>query len=486
MDIDAVLKQYDRFGICLGLERIEQLLVDLGNPQQQVPIVHVAGTNGKGSVCAYLSAVLKAAGYRVGRFISPHLITWNERICLNDQPISDADLERSLLKVQSVIQTDQPSPTQFEVITAAAWWYFAEQRVDIAVIEVGLGGRLDATNVCDRPLVSVITSLSRDHWQRLGSTLAEIATEKAGILKPSRPAVLGPLPPAAEAVVKNRIAQLDCPAIWVQPAHLIQKDEQAWAEYEGIEYPLTLAGEFQLTNSALAIAALLNLRDQGWQVTDQTIAVGMGQTRWPGRMQLINWQGQEILIDGAHNPAAAQELRRYVDGLDYAEVNWVVGMLGTKDHQEILQALLSNYPSTIKAHHLYLVPIPGHASANPEALAILANHVCPWLASCQTYPNLLGGLEAACPPQDSSLTGSAQNRSPNLLEQRRILKAPFLRGLGDQNLSNSEVPQYMPWTDMLGEGEVGGATKSLKTRLTVVCGSLYLVGELLQQLQADR
>ncbi|MBW4553134.1 MAG: bifunctional folylpolyglutamate synthase/dihydrofolate synthase [Aphanocapsa sp. GSE-SYN-MK-11-07L] len=475
MDIDSILKQYDRFGVCLGLERIEQLLADLGHPQQQVPIVHVAGTNGKGSVCAYLSAVLKAAGYRVGRFISPHLVNWNERICINDQPISDLDLERSLLKVQSVIQPDQP--TQFELITAAAWWYFAEQRVEIAVIEVGLGGRLDATNVCDRPLVSVITSLSRDHWQRLGPTLADIAGEKAGILKPSRPSVVGPLPPAAVAVVKNRIAELDCPGIWVQPARLIQKGEQSWAEYQGIEYPLVLAGEFQLTNSAVAIAALLSLREQGWsKITDQAIVTGMGQTRWPGRMQWINWQGEQILIDGAHNPAAAKELRRYVDGLGYAQVNWVVGMLGTKDHQEILQALLSAHLSTIKAHYLYLVPIPGHASANPEALAILAQHVCPWLASCQTYPNLSAGLEAALQAQTS---GAALDDFD--ARHLRPLNPPIL---GDfRSSSPVRLSAHVEAQSWGGRG----ATEGFKTpHLTVICGSLYLIGELLTQLQDDR
>jgi dihydrofolate synthase / folylpolyglutamate synthase len=469
VDIDAVLKQYDRFGVCLGLERIEQLLADLGNPQQQVPIVHVAGTNGKGSVCAYLSAVLKAAGYRVGRFISPHLVNWNERICINGQQITDLDLERSLLQVQSVIRADQPSPTQFEVITAAAWWYFAQQGVDIAVIEVGLGGRLDATNVCDRPLVSIITSLSRDHWQRLGPTLADIASEKAGILKPSCPAVIGPLPPAAEAMVKNRVADLDCPAIWPQPANLIHQDESPWAEYQGIQYPLVLAGAFQLTNSAVAIAALLLLRDQGWQITDQAIATGMGQTRWPGRMQWINWQNQTILIDGAHNPAAAQELRRYVDGLGCDRVNWVIGMLGTKDHQQILQALLQ--PSD----RLYLVPVSGHASANPEALAILANHVCPWLSSCQTYPNLSAGLEAACQTSHQSLAEITQRRSPNP-HKKGAFEIPS--ELGNQNLSHSKALQNMSLTDaQVGVG--GAATEGLKSRLTVVCGSLYLLGELL-------
>jgi dihydrofolate synthase / folylpolyglutamate synthase len=389
VDIDAFLKQYDRFGVCLGLERIGQLLADLGNPHWQVPIIHVAGTNGKGSVCAYLSAMLTAAGYRVGRFISPHLLAWNERICLNEQPISDLDLERSLLAVAAVIRADQPSPTQFEVITAAAWWYFAQQQVELAVIEVGLGGRLDATNVCDRPLVSVITSLSRDHWQRLGSSLAEIATEKAGILKPGRPAVIGRLPPEAETVIKQRIADLNCPAIWPQPAQLLNTYPQAWAKSGGIEYPLPLAGEFQLANSALAIATLGLLRNQGWAITDQAIATGMGKTVWPGRMQRLSWQNQEILVDGAHNPAAAEALRQYIDSLGIQRVSWVIGMLASKDHAQILQALLR------PGDRLYLIPVPGHDGADPADLSKLARQICPQITDAQPCPNLPIGMAAA-------------------------------------------------------------------------------------------
>src|SRR6476646_9084330 len=200
LNVDALLNRFGHFGVHLGLERIQRLLAELGNPHQQVPIIHVAGSNGKGSTCAYLSAVLTEAGYRVGRYTSPHLVDWCERICLNEQPIAPEVLAQVLQQVEAAIAPDQPSPTQFEVITAAMWLYFAQQQVDIAVVEVGLGGRLDATNVCDRPLVSVITSISREHWQRLGPTIADIAGEKAGILKPNCPAVVGPLPPEAQAV----------------------------------------------------------------------------------------------------------------------------------------------------------------------------------------------------------------------------------------------------------------------------------------------
>jgi dihydrofolate synthase/folylpolyglutamate synthase len=169
MEIDEILKPFQRFGVHLGLERIEKLLADLGNPHQLVPVIHVAGTNGKGSVCAYLSSVLTEVGYRVGRYTSPHLIDWNERIYLNEQPIINEALGELLLQIKAAIPEDcEDSPTQFEAITAAAWLYFAQQQVDIAVMEVGLGGRLDATNVCSQPLATIITSLSREHWQVLG------------------------------------------------------------------------------------------------------------------------------------------------------------------------------------------------------------------------------------------------------------------------------------------------------------------------------
>lgn len=169
MAIDGLLQTFSHFGVRLGLDAIQQLLKNLGDPHEQVPIIHVAGSNGKGSVCAYLSTILTEAGYTVGRYTSPHLIDWTERICLNNQAIAPETLESILQEVVAAIQPDDLPPTQFEVITAAAWLYFAQQEVDVAVMEVGLGGRLDATNLCDYPLVSIITSISREHWQRLGA-----------------------------------------------------------------------------------------------------------------------------------------------------------------------------------------------------------------------------------------------------------------------------------------------------------------------------
>lgn len=454
-DIDSTLQTFARFGVRLGLESIQELLAALGNPQEQVPIIHVTGSNGKGSVCAYLSAVLTEAGYRVGRYTSPHLVHWQERICINEQPIATSDLEHVLQQVITASRSLEPSPTQFEVFTAAAWLYFAQQHVDIAVMEVGLGGRLDATNVCDRPLASIITSISREHWQRLGDTLAAIAWEKAGILKPNCLAVIGQVPPEAAAVIHRRIVELNCPALYPQPA----KDlSDGWAVYQGTEayevqsdsptfeadsvvvlkalkYRSPLLGDIQRHNVALAIATLQNLRQQGWQLSDETIANGIAKTKWAGRLQWFNWQGHNLLIDGAHNPASAEVLRQFVDspaisGNRSVSIHWVMGMLSTKDHADVFKALLR------AGDRLYLVPVPDHSTAEPETLAALAHEVCPDLTACQTYPDVMLALEAA--------TSSGLPYQPET--------------------------QIQPRTD---------------APLTVLCGSLYLIGHFFQAIDTE-
>ena len=394
MNANSILQSYQHFGVHLGLERIHQLLQKLDNPHQQVPIIHIAGTNGKGSVCAYLSSVLTEAGYRVGRYTSPHLIDWTERICINQKPISPTELQQCLERVVAATENNTETPTQFEIITAAAWLYFAEQKTDIAVIETGLGGRLDATNVCETPLASVITSISLDHWQILGPTVADIAGEKAGILKAKCPAVIGELPESARIVVEKRIQELDCPATWVKPARDLG---QGFAEYQlnqnavKIKYQLPLLGKIQLMNSAIAIATLQILQNQGWQISPTAIENGIAKTQWPGRLQQTTWKNRNILIDGAHNPAAAIALREYVDRLNNhpSPINWVIGILATKDCDDILKALLK------KGDRLYLVPVPDHNSSSPAELAALAQIICPELTLCQAFPDLTTALDAA-------------------------------------------------------------------------------------------
>lgn len=396
--IDLRLAPFHQFGVNLGLERIQTLLAALGSPDRAVPIIHVAGTNGKGSVCAYLSSILTAAGYKVGRYTSPHLVDWNERICIDDCPISTEDALTILDRVIAAIDLTTPTPTQFEIVTAAMWLYFAESQVDIAVIEVGLGGRLDATNVCDRPLATVITSISYEHWQQLGDTIAKIAGEKAGILKPGCPAIVGTLPAEAMSVVAARVEALNCPVTWVKPATPSQlpphepkaspgSDFLPWVKSDGVCYPLALLGEMQLTNSAIAVATVRVLRQMGWQISDPTIVAGMANTRWLGRIQWTTWQGHKLLIDGAHNTAAAIALRQYVDTLA-VPISWTIGMLSTKAHREIFQALLR------PGDRLDLVPVPEHSSADLLSLADLARSVCPALSSIETHPDLVTGLAA--------------------------------------------------------------------------------------------
>ena len=394
MNAESILQSYQHFGVHLGLERIHQLLQKLDNPHQQVPIIHIAGTNGKGSVCAYLSSVLTEAGYRVGRYTSPHLVDWTERICINQKPISPTELQQCLERVVAATANHTETPTQFEIITAAAWLYFAEQKTDIAVIETGLGGRLDATNVCETPLASVITSISLDHWQILGPTVADIAGEKAGILKAKCPAVIGELPESARIVVEKRIQELDCPATWVKPAIDLG---QGFAEYQlnqnsvKIKYQLPLLGKIQLMNSAIAIATLQTLQNQGWQISPTAIENGIAKTQWPGRLQQTTWKNRNILIDGAHNPAAAIALREYVDRLNNhpSPINWVIGIMATKDCDDILKALLK------KGDRLYLVPVPDQNSSSPAELAALAQIICPELTFCQAFSDLTTALDAA-------------------------------------------------------------------------------------------
>ncbi|AFY68503.1 FolC bifunctional protein [Thalassoporum mexicanum PCC 7367] len=432
------LARFQRFGIHLGLTRIKQLLDDLGNPQTQVPIVHVAGTNGKGSVCAYVASVLQAAGYKTGRYTSPHLIDWHERICINDRWISNHDLIAALEVVQSKIKptTPEQTPTQFEVFTAAAWWYFAQQQVDIAVIETGLGGRLDATNVCDRPLVSVITSISMDHWQRLGNTLGQIAGEKAGIIKPNRPVVVGELPAEAAAVIAKQANDCQSPITWVEPARFInsavyisepssssslgdrtiepnnqtkqtnradlnqantisnsssqnQSNQSSFAKlpmatWQDITYPLSLLGDYQLINSAIALATIQALQQQQWQIDEQAIQTGMAQTSWAGRLQWVDYQNRRLLIDGAHNLAAAKQLRQFCDRT-FANQDrcWIMGILATKDYAGILKALVN------KGDRLITLPIPGHQCVDPQELVAIGQPLL------NTKPTLANNLEQA-------------------------------------------------------------------------------------------
>lgn len=348
------INQLNSKGIALGLERIEALLDRLGNPQKGQRFVHVAGTNGKGSVCAFLDSALREAGLRVGRYISPTLYDYRERIQIDGQYISKQAVASLLTTIQQAcVQMERQGlepPTVFEVETALAFLYFAEQHCDYVLLEVGMGGRLDSTNVITQPVLSVITPISLDHTRMLGDHLAAIAAEKGGIVKPHCPAVLGPQQPEAQAVLTARCQQCGITPLQVD-VNQIQKQQWSW-QGQRFSYgrwsqlTIGLSGDYQRVNGAIAIEALQLLQKEEPALTDEAIRVGLAKARWPGRFEIIG-QAPLFVVDGAHNPAGAQALAQTLQEHFSGKRIWLLlGVFRDKDYQQI-GAILSGCSQTV-------------------------------------------------------------------------------------------------------------------------------------------
>jgi dihydrofolate synthase / folylpolyglutamate synthase len=359
--------------IDLSLERIERLLERLGNPERRLaPVVHIAGTNGKGSTLAMLDAMLQAAGRRVQRYISPHLVRFNERILLEGHPIPELELIEVL---DTCEQANDGAPiTFFEITTAAAFLAFARYPADALLLETGLGGRLDATNVIERPRLTALSPISLDHQTFLGDRLEQIALEKAGILKPGVPCIVGLQPPAALAVIEERARALGAPLqVHGREWHARQEGDRLLVTIgEGVwDLPLpALAGRHQIDNAGLAVACALSLGDLAPDTA--ALARGLRTAKWPGRLQHLT-RGPlvallpttcELWLDGGHNPAAGEALAVSLDRADPRPLHLVVGMLSTKDLSGFLRPL-----STL-ARSLHTVPVPDEpASRDPSAAA---------------------------------------------------------------------------------------------------------------------
>jgi dihydrofolate synthase/folylpolyglutamate synthase len=315
----AWLFNTQRFGIKLGLENSRRLFDALAVPPPNEQIIHVAGTNGKGSVCALLASICRAAGYRTALFTSPHLISFRERIQVNGELISEDAVARGLTKIRELVAGWEPHPTFFEIATALALDHFRNSQAEIVVLETGMGGRLDATNAIE-PVVSVLTPIDYDHQKWLGATLTEIAREKAGIIKREVPAVSARQLPEAETVIRARAAECAAPLDFVrQPFERL---------------PIALSGNHQKQNAALALSAL---RSAKIEVKDDAIARGLATVVWPARFQ--RWD-ERTIIDGAHNPASARTLAetwRETFGDEQATV--VLAVLQEKDVAGICAAL---------------------------------------------------------------------------------------------------------------------------------------------------
>ncbi len=327
-----------------GLARTRALLAALGDPHKQLRFVHVAGTNGKGSTAAMLDSCLRCAGYKVGLFTSPYIIRFNERIQVNGAPIPDGDLVRLVEQVRPAAAAMADVPTEFELITALGMLYFAQQRCDIVVLEVGLGGALDSTNVIDPPECAVITALGMDHVKELGPTLADIAAAKAGIIKPGSPVVSYGGAPEADRVIAAAAAAQNAPLTAADFSKLTLRaaglDGQTF-DYDGLAgLTLPLLAGYQPRNAAVAIEALRALRGRGWQVPDSAIRQGLAQVRWPGRFELLRRE-PPFLLDGSHNAhgmrATVESLRARFPGEKFV---FLVSIMADKDAGEMLRLLL--------------------------------------------------------------------------------------------------------------------------------------------------
>ena len=372
----SYLESLNVFGSKLGLSRIERLTELLGHPERRYKTVHVTGTNGKGSVSAMTAAILTESGFRTGLYTSPHLTSYTERFVIDGEQASEADFAAAISAAkeaaEAMLVEGAEQPTEFEVLTAAAFYYFAEKHVDYAVIEVGLGGLLDSTNVI-MPEVAVITNVAMEHADRCGGTLEGVAHHKAGIIKRGVPVVT-----AAEGmtldVVRRKAAEEG------SEIFAYGEDFRAAAGAEGIDfsskdggaahYVLALGGAYQRQNAALAIRTAMLLAEKHRAVTHETIARALKSVAWPGRFERFALEGVRIVVDGAHNPAGAAALRESLDATFAGEKRvLLLGILEDKDYRAMLRTLVRSDDCVV------ITPPDSARAGDPENLARVAREI---------------------------------------------------------------------------------------------------------------
>jgi folylpolyglutamate synthase/dihydrofolate synthase len=381
----------------LELSRINKLLLHINNPHLRLPVIHIAGTNGKGSVSAYVDAILCTAGFRTGRYNSPHLLEPRDSIRVNGAATSCQDHKFALGLVRRANTSAAIGATSFELLTASAFWWFDRQKVDVAIVEVGLGGRLDATNVFTSPLIAVFTSIGLDHMEVLGNTVRDIAREKAGIIKKGCQVVIGPQPEReALETLQTCAANIGCSQVrCVKQAQWIPSRPK-WAMLrlpeDCVEYPVPLEGDIQLENSATAVTTIDLLRKSETRfsgITTEHIVNGMATVRWPGRLEwvdvseivtgsgIVPESDTKVLVDGAHNVPAAKSLRHYVgERLNRSQpVHWVFASKSEKDVYKILGTLLRRNDTLTTVGFSKVEGMPWVVPCDPHALADYASKI---------------------------------------------------------------------------------------------------------------
>lgn len=399
-----------------NLENIQVLLERLGRPERAFPVVHIAGTNGKGSTAAFIERILREAGFRTGLNTSPHLERINERIRIAGEDISDDAFAAAFTRIHATIEellADgklRAHPTFFECVTALAFESFASAGVDFAVIEVGLGGRLDATNVVS-PVVSVITRIDFDHENFLGHSLKEIAGEKAGILKQNVPAVIAAQLPEARDVLLGRARELSCPVRETVEAYRVEKEEMAdgrvraevveVASEKRFHIEPRLAGRFQLQNALNALAAAQILQHRNYRISDENIERGIVLAEWPGRLERLQ-QRPDIYLDGAHNPGAARELARFLqENFAGRRIYFLFGAMRDKAVDEVTGIL---FPF---AHEVIFTEPRNPRAISAEQLAEIAGHYAERFAIIRDPEQALDAVMARARQQDAVfITGS--------------------------------------------------------------------------------
>ncbi|MDR1657640.1 MAG: bifunctional folylpolyglutamate synthase/dihydrofolate synthase [Deltaproteobacteria bacterium] len=413
-EILARMFELQKFGIKLGLDSMLKILNRLGNPHIGGKYVHIAGTNGKGSTASMLAQILKEAGLTVGLYTSPHLVSFQERILIDGQKITEDQVACLAAEVWEGTDPDSP-PTFFEFVTAMAILHFQRQEVDLAIMETGLGGRLDSTNVIT-PLLSAVTNVSLEHTEQLGNTISQIASEKAGIIKPGVPFVGGRLKGTALEVIKGKLAQCS-----VTKGLILDQDYQIVVsagqcgrptfDYHGPAWELqgltpALAGSYQADNAAMAVAMAETLISLGYRIESKAVHDGLSRASWPGRAETFlpgTWppDGQSkapLLLDGAHNPAGASALADLLVSLPRRRLHLIVGVMADKDIVGVLGPILP------QADRLYLTRPRYHRAASPELLLErLTNAFGPPVCATGLYETLPQAIDTAAreaSPQD--------------------------------------------------------------------------------------
>lgn len=364
------IQNTNKFGSVLGPDNIRELLERLGNPQDQLRVVHIAGTNGKGSTLAFLAGIFRESGYRAGRYVSPASFSYEERFRINEENISKKDLCFYMEKIKNVaeemVKDGLSHPTMFEIETALSFLYFLDKKVDVVLLETGMGGRLDATNVVKKPIATVIASIGMDHMQFLGDTLEKIASEKAGIIKEGCPVISYDNTKEVNEVIKNKAKQMHAKVTFVNSAGIRVLQESLNGEsfsyrssdgrwYEKIEIPLL--GRHQINNAALALETL-NVIKNYYCISDFQTEDGMRKTIWRGRIEILEREPM-VICDGAHNPDGAKSLLSFLqNNFTNQRLIYIMGVLSDKDYEQMVQILAP------AADKIYTV-----APDNPRALS---------------------------------------------------------------------------------------------------------------------